>query len=172
MTAMRLELRSSATAPYREPQRPPWRSGIGVAVGVSVAAAAAWRVGMPPVLVGSGCVILAITLWRSSTAFRRMRRRPEHPQPTDRYWLITDDEIHTSDAGTARTWRWPAVAQVDVLPDHYLLRPDRGAALDIPRDALTDTQETELRAFLEHRGLLQPRGRLTSNPHGSTPSSQ
>jgi hypothetical protein len=84
------------------------------------------------------------------------RRTSWRAHPVTRQWLITDELLRVVDAEQVLTWQWAAVATVELRPTGYLLRQPSGLSIDVPRAALTDAQDGELRTFLARRGLLPP----------------
>ncbi|MEV4642166.1 YcxB family protein [Actinoplanes sp. NPDC049548] len=147
MTATRIEVSSSAAPWAGGPATPSRRSLAGLTAAVTAAAAATWAVGVPAVVIGGACALLVIALWRSYSAAGRLDR-PGPEEEAERHWVITDEEVQVSRTHSVTTWRWPAVVRVDVLPGHYLLHPERGRPLDVPREPLTDAQDAGLRAIL------------------------
>jgi len=136
----------------------PWH-WIGIAAGlrvIAVAALVASRVGVPPALTAGGALVILAPIGLSERRWRQRRRAYRDLSPVTRRWVITDDEIQESRAGSTRAWRWPLVVAVDQHRDVYIFRQDGGVGLDLPRRALTDDQDRELRAFLTERGLLPP----------------
>jgi hypothetical protein len=70
-----------------------------------------------------------------------------------RQYMVTGDALESSTEGTSVRWTWAAVNHVEERPEAYLFWQAGPVMFDLPRSALTATEDAELRAFLAGRGL-------------------
>jgi YcxB-like protein len=153
---VRIELTSDETPVRHDPDRPPRWIAVAVAGGVLAGAAllASWA-GVPPALAAGAALIPVAGIWFRAYAWHSRLRSVRRRSPVVRHWVITEDEIRVEQDGSAWAWRWPIVATVYERRDAYVLyRDGGGAGLDIPRAALTASQDGELRALLARRGQM------------------
>lgn len=131
--------------------RMPWWRLAVVAAPAVLAAAVAWSLRSPLLATGAAGLLLPVALgvW----LWRRIDTTVNTTGPISRHWKITEEEIRVSAPDSSRTWRWAAVVAIAESPDAYLMRQESGIVLDLPRSAMTDAQEDELRRFLIDRGL-------------------
>lgn len=132
--------------------RMPWWRLVVAAIPAAVAAAVAWS-SRGPLLAVTAAALLLLPVALGAWLWQRIDT-VNTAQPVPRRWTITEDEIRVSAPDATRTWRWAAVVAVATSPDAYLMRQESGIILDLPRDAMTDSQQGELQRFLTDRGLL------------------
>ncbi|WP_433796130.1 YcxB family protein [Actinoplanes sp. CA-252034] len=133
--------------------RMPWWRLIAAAAPAAVTGAVAAASGSLALAV-AGVALLLLPAVIGVRTWRRLDTSLNETQPVTRHWTITDDGIRVTGPGSARTWRWTAVVAVAASPDAYLMRQEGGIVLDLPRGAMTDAEDDELRRFLTARGLL------------------
>ncbi|MFC4072003.1 YcxB family protein [Actinoplanes subglobosus] len=131
---------------------PWWRLAVATTP-AALAAAAAWSARSPLLAIGAAALLL-LPVALAARLWQRIDTTVNMAPPVPRRWTITENEIRVSAPDATRTWRWAAVVAVAASPDAYLMRQESGIVLDLPRSAMTDSQQGELQRFLTDRGLL------------------
>jgi hypothetical protein len=80
-------------------------------------------------------------------------RAPKAADGALRRFTITDRAVRAVGAGRSIRWNWAAVTRLEEWPETYVLHQADQQNFPIPRDTLTSSQESELRALFQARGL-------------------
>ncbi len=106
------------------------------------------------VLAGLIALTLAgLYLSGAANSWRKLGQRPAYTmEPTT--FVFTDEAITIESVASSVRLRWAAVTRAVERPYALLFFTHPLSYRDVPRSALTPTQEAQLRAYLVGRGLL------------------